>query len=147
MRTSYRHEASELRRDFVIGCRILTQPFFFQERDWIPIPASWSRHIQQGRTYDATEGDGLRLWESVVERLAAMPTSTLNVSRYGKPVLISPRLGQGAFRISVTSVYQRRCAITGEKTLPILDAAHIRPYGDGGQHDVTNGFLDRKSVV
>lgn len=24
-----------------------------------------------------------------------------------------------------TEAYQRRCAITGEKTLPVLDAAHI----------------------
>ena len=38
------------------------------------------------------------------------------------------------------SVYQHRCAVTGERTLPILDAAHIRPYEEGGEHDVTNGF-------
>ena len=67
-------------------------------------------------------------------------------SRYGSPVLIRPRLGQGAFRVAVTSVYQHRCIVTGERTLPILDAAHIRPYEEGGEHDVTNGLLLRTDI-
>lgn len=66
--------------------------------------------------------------------------------RYGEPTLIRPRLGQGAFRASVTSVYQHRCALTGERTLPILDAAHIRPYDQGGEHEVTNGLLLRTDI-
>jgi putative restriction endonuclease len=28
----------------------------------------------------------------------------------------------------VTEAYHRRCAISGEKTLPVLNAAHIQPY-------------------
>ena len=35
------------REDFVIGCRILTQPFFLDRADWIPVP-SWARQIVQG---------------------------------------------------------------------------------------------------
>ena len=66
--------------------------------------------------------------------------------RYAEPILIRPRLGQGAFRVSITSVYQHRCAVTGERTLPILDAAHIRPYDQGGEHDVTNGLLLRTDI-
>ena len=56
-------------------------------------------------------------------------------ARYGEPQLIHPRLGQGAFRVLVTDIYNRRCAITHERTLPALEAAHIRPYGDGGEHE------------
>ena len=66
--------------------------------------------------------------------------------RHGSPILIRPRLGQGAFRVSVTSVYQHQCALTGERTLPILDAAHIRPYEEGGEHDVMNGLLLRTDI-
>lgn len=51
------------------------------------------------------------------------------------------RLGQGAFRVVVTDAYQRRCAITGEKTLPVLEAAHIKPYAEEGPHAVNNGLL------
>jgi putative restriction endonuclease len=142
----YRNQPDDPRDDYMIGCRILTQPFFFPEQQWIPIPASWSPHIQQGRTYDALQGDGRRLWESVMEREMPQTGVPIAVSRYGEPMLIHPRLGQGAFRVSVTDVYQRRCAVTGEKTLPILDAAHIQPYAEGGEHDVTNGLLLRTDI-
>jgi putative restriction endonuclease len=91
----YRGRADDPRQDYMIGCRILTQPFFFPEHQWIPIPASWSRHIQQGRTYDAAEGDGRRLWEAVMEREAQQPGAPITAPRYGDPMLIRPRLGQG----------------------------------------------------
>jgi putative restriction endonuclease len=91
----YRGQADDPRQDYMIGCRILTQPFFFPEHQWIPIPASWSRHIQQGRTYDAAEGDGRRLWEAVMEREAQQPGAPITAPRYGDPMLIRPRLGQG----------------------------------------------------
>jgi putative restriction endonuclease len=142
----YREQEDDLRQDYMIGCRILTQPFFFPDNEWIPIPESWSRHIQQGRTYDAAVGDGKRLWELVMDRVATRADAPISVPRYGEPVLIRPRLGQGAFRVGVTGVYQRRCAVTGERTLPILDAAHIRPYGDDGDHEITNGLLLRTDV-
>lgn len=63
--------------------------------------------------------------------------------RYGTPTLISPRLGQGAFRVLVTDAYKRRCAITGESTLPVLEAAHILPFVNSGPHQVSNGLLLR----
>ncbi|MCA9687151.1 MAG: HNH endonuclease, partial [Myxococcales bacterium] len=31
-------------------------------------------------------------------------------------------------------------AVTGEHSLPVLDTAHIRPYADGGSHDIDNGL-------
>ena len=39
-----------------------------------------------------------------------------------------------------------RCAITRERTLPALEAAHIRPYADGGEHAASNGILMRRDV-
>jgi putative restriction endonuclease len=60
--------------------------------------------------------------------------------------MVRPRLGQGAFRLAVTDAYDRRCAVSGEKTLPILDAAHIRSYGEGGEHDPANGLLLRTDI-
>ena len=46
----------------------------------------------------------------------------------------------------VTDLYQRRCAITQERTLPALEAAHIRPYGEGGGHEAQNGLLLRRDI-
>lgn len=53
---------------------------------------------------------------------------------------------EGAFRILVTDIYQRRCAVTQERTLPALEAAHIRPYADGGAHEARNGLLLRRDI-
>jgi putative restriction endonuclease len=66
--------------------------------------------------------------------------------RYGDPLLIRPRLGQGIFRSEVIAAYERECAVTGEHSLPVLEAAHIRPYSDAGLHEVPNGLLLRSDV-
>ena len=42
--------------------------------------------------------------------------------------------------------YDRRCAITGSKIRPVLQAAHIRPVTDGGEHRLDNGLLLRSDV-
>jgi putative restriction endonuclease len=70
----YRNHPENPHEDYSIGCRILTQPFFFPENQWIPVPSSWSPHIQQGRTYDTSDPDGLSLWRAVMEREAQQPS-------------------------------------------------------------------------
>jgi HNH endonuclease len=144
----YRRTDPSDRSDFSIGCRILTQPFFFEEPDWIPVPPSWSSNIVSFKTYSADDGEGLALWEAVNDRLMRSPFPGLAdaAARFGAPHLIRPRLGQGAFRVLVTDIYQRRCAVTEERTLPALEAAHIRPYGDGGEHEAPNGLLLRRDI-
>jgi putative restriction endonuclease len=138
-----------------IGCRILTQPFFLPQEDWFDAP-NWPPHLQGYKTYSTDAADGLSLWEKVGANLPGMEApaapsygtglSDVPTSGWGGPTLIRPRLGQGAFRIVVTDNYNRRCAVTGEKTLPALDAAHIRPYAEHGQHEPTNGLLLRRDI-
>jgi len=65
---------------------------------------------------------------------------------YGEPALVRQRLGQGAFRILVTDTYERRCAVTHEKALPALEAAHIRPVAQEGKHRIDNGLLLRSDI-
>ena len=64
---------------------------------------------------------------------------------HGAPQVVQPRLGQGAFRIAVTSAYGA-CAVSGEHSFPALEAAHVRPYADGGAHALPNGLLLRADV-
>lgn len=142
----YRHADPGDRTDFEIGCRVLTQPFFLPRSGWIPVPASWSRNIVAYKGYSTDEADGRRLWETVQSFLEAAPGIAEAPARYGDPVLIRPRLGQGAFRVLVTDLYERRCAVTRERTLPALEAAHIRPYSDGGAHEASNGLLFRRDI-
>ena len=123
-----------------IGCIILTDVFYFDEQDWIPAPENFSKSIVQGKRYYTENEDGLRLFKEVQERLQPVIDLSGQVDRYRESVT-KHRLGQGAFRVVVTDAYQRRCAITGEKTLPVLEAAHIKPYAADGPHSVNNGLL------
>lgn len=98
------------------------------------MPSSFASQTVVGKGHDTGDEDGRALWDAVTERAALdLPEpSTAATERYGAPVLVRPRLGQGAFRVLVTDAYGRRCSVSGEKTLPILDAADIRSYADGG---------------
>jgi putative restriction endonuclease len=145
----YRKSAASDRTDFMIGCRILTQPLFLPRDQWIRLPDDWAPNIVSFKGYSTHESEGLRLWEAFQSAAAAAAVPGLSdkgQSRYGEPALVRPRLGQGAFRVLVTDSYARRCAISGEKTLPALDAAHIRPFADGGAHEASNGILMRRDI-
>jgi len=151
----YRKALPDDRIDFRIGYRILTQPFFLHESDWFE-PPNWPPHFQGYKIYSTDTPDGLMLWESVQSHLQSSASyrtdspyrgaSEVPAGGWGEPALIRPRLGQGAFRIVVTDNYDRRCAVTGEKTLPALDAAHIRPYAEHGEHEPSNGLLLRRDI-
>ena len=88
------------------------------------------------------------MWNAVQAPLAGRHVGAVREeqARYGEPVAVRPRLGQGAFRLLVTDNYDRRCAVTRERTLPVLDAAHIIPYGEGGSHEPANGILLRRDI-
>ena len=36
--------------------------------------------------------------------------------------------------------------MTNERTLPVLEAAHIRPYANGGTHEIANGLCLRTDL-
>jgi putative restriction endonuclease len=46
----------------------------------------------------------------------------------------------------VTDAYERRCVVTNERTLPVLEAAHIKPYSLHGPHELSNGLLLRSDL-
>ncbi|MCC7114320.1 MAG: HNH endonuclease [Burkholderiales bacterium] len=141
------YRAEQVVGDPEIGCNVLNRPFFWSEDAWIPVPADWAPNIVQGKGYASTEPAGARLWSDVLERLRPVATEQVaDAPRFGADYLTHARLGQGAFRVLVTEAYDRRCAVTGEKTLPVLEAAHIRPYAESGPHLVSNGLLLRSDL-
>ena len=147
----HRRAQPDPHQDYPIGCIILEQPFFLDTHEAIRVPGSFARNIVSGKRYELTSEDGRMLWESVQACLrgciaAGEYTSDRPRPVYGDPVLVRPRIGQGTFRVLVTDAYQRRCAITREKALPVLQAAHIKPISEGGQHRIDNGLLLRSDV-
>jgi putative restriction endonuclease len=152
-----RNAIAQLRSNIVvapstnIGSTVLVEPVFLPPALWFDLPASWSPSIQRGKLYSTDSTEGLQLWNRLLERAGisgtvSFPGLSEEQARFGTPTLFTPRLGQGAFRIAVTEAYGRQCAVTNGKVLPALDAAHIKPYADGGLHTKSNGILLRKDI-
>lgn len=157
MVSAYRTEWWEINP--TIGCIVLTNPIFFKKDDWIPAPENWAKSIVQGKSYSTDEEIGKRLWNQIEILLEKYLVSdqahdgksqllleNVESPAYGKSILTKVRLGQGAFRILITDAYSRKCSITGEKTLPVLEAAHIKPYAKSGPHFISNGILLRSDM-
>lgn len=140
--------------DYLIGCIILVDPFFWPRDWWIEQPRDFKSQTQRGKTYDLSSGIGRELWAEIRERLGReRPTRVVA----GKPAPDIPggfsdalprprRIGQGTFRVVITDVYSRRCAVTAERALPALEAAHIRPFSIEPEHYIANGILLRSDL-
>ncbi len=145
----FRHLPEDETNDYQIGCSLLQRPFFFDEVDWIPLPSDFSKNVATGKLYDSTTPAGNSLWNAVRARLqASQPGGATDAQgeMFGEPTLVGYRLGPGGFRLLLTDLYQRRCAISGEAVLPVLESVHIRPVNEGGLHRVDNGLLLRSDI-
>jgi len=136
-----------------IGCVLVVQPTFFSQDRWVAPPRDWPARTQVDKRYDLLAGEGARVWRECLAAASREPRPEPGTSvaeaekpRNGTPQLVTPRLGQGVFRVAVTDAYQRACAVTGEHPLPALEAARIRPFADDGPHDVRNGVLLRADI-
>jgi putative restriction endonuclease len=149
-----RREVPRPWEDYTIGCILLAEPFFWDEDDWIEGPPGWSPQIVRGRTYDLRVQPGKGLWDLVVQRIAANREAVDQVREaqpeefggVGDPVERPRRIGQGTFSSMIRDFYGRACAISAERALPALDAAHIRPFADERKHSIRNGILLRSDV-
>jgi len=153
---SYRTDKTDVSPQ--IGCIVLTNPIFFNQQDWIETPENWSKSIVQGKAYSTEDEIGRKIWDQVELLLQKYllptehtPDNEFMLLRepsdgYKTSILSKVRIGQGAFRVLITDAYQRRCSISGEKTLPVLESAHIKSYAQLGPHSVSNGILLRSDI-
>ncbi len=132
-----------------IGCTILRDAIFWPESRWIPwgAPEGWASNIVQGKTERdqvraarlaaAVLAEARRVPEDLAERFVPLDLDErVMVLRE-----LTDREGQGAFRLRLLRAYDGQCAITGEHTAPVLDAAHIQPYLGPRSNHVQNGLL------
>ncbi len=147
----YRGRLDDGRQDPEIGCIMLRDVRFFGPDEAVDAPPGWSGNIVQGRSYDLASAEGsyleevlealLRIHAAVDERAASVPGGV-----FGTPRLAPVRVGQTAFKALVQEAYGRRCAVTGDKIVPVLQAAHIRPVTAEGENRIDNGVLLRSDV-
>lgn len=154
----YRKAAGkEYRPDPEINCLVLTAPIFFRKPDWIPAPADWRDPIVTGKVYNTQTPIGGQLWADVSATMLryqqspflqelATESMVLESPALYREALTKVRIGQGAFQALVTQAYGKKCAISGEKTLPVLEAAHIQPFSQAGPNSLANGLLLRSDL-
>ncbi|TWP38524.1 HNH endonuclease [Leekyejoonella antrihumi] len=142
--------------DPTIGCILLRDSFFVEPDDELPVPSTYPGSAVRGRGYSADNGEWSYIEEAFAQMLlsANVPilhpdsdaASFIDGPTRGEPRLFIPRVGQKGFKSLVLSSYHHRCAISGAKITPTLQAAHIRPVSEGGEHRVDNGMLLRSDV-
>ena len=140
--------------DDEVVCIMLKSPFFLPPESWREIPFDYDVTAQQGKYFPLTTITGSSLFEWAQSHLAQIeyfqyesaPLVETKKESTKRLILSNYRVGQGSFRVLVSEAYERRCAITGERTLPVLDAAHIVPDSCGGEMCVTNGVLLRTDL-
>ena len=132
-----------------VQCMVLLDARFWPDARWVP----WDEErgyantgVQMGRTEKDPKNVAVLL-DAIRQDGATVPPEL----RTGfEPVLIDEREvaarsrvvreGQGAFRLRLLEAYGG-CAITGEHTEPVLDAAHIQPYLGRSSNHPCNGLI------
>lgn len=149
----YRKQPIGLDEDPVIGCIFVRDTIFFPNESTVDPPPGFASNVVQGKTYELADASVGGYFELLVHRLLGT-TVEIDLAEpwhrpgpvYGDPRLVPQRLGQQSFKAVVLGAYSRRCAITGNKVQPVLQAAHIRPLPKGGEHRVDNGLLLKSDV-
>jgi putative restriction endonuclease len=137
-----------------IGCVILRDVVFFEQHETVAAPEDFRLSIVKGKRYNL---EGLTVDPNVtfaVAKYVDMGLSSsfkdnidlLSAVTRGTARLTVPRVGQQAFKAVVAEAYHHHCALTGDKVRPVLEAAHILPVSEGGQHRVDNGLLLRSDM-
>lgn len=150
----YRREPIDRLADPEIGCVLLRDIIFFNEEESIPSSPDFSPNIVRGKTYDL---DLLGREHPVIAAVTRylnpgasdfdLEARTLTQQQTrGEARLVLQRVGQRAFRALVAEAYHHKCALTGDKVRPVLEAAHIVPVETGGQHRIDNGLLLRSDM-
>lgn len=132
-----------------LGCTILRDARLWEPARWIAWGEAqgWKRNIVQGKTVDDPGLASRLLGEIQYDAIDTPPdladdyAPTEIDERHVVLARTVRREGQGAFRARILDAYGRRCAITGERTEPVLDAAHVQPYLGPMSNHVQNGLL------
>jgi putative restriction endonuclease len=146
------HADFRAREDPDIGCILLRDVVFFPDNGIAGPPPEFARSLVQGKTYDIDDPRYGGYFDILTAQVLGGGV-TVDIASwshdgpmFSDPRLRRERLGQRGFQVAVLNAYHRRCAITGTRIWPALQAAHIRPVTRGGEHRLDNGVLLRSDV-
>jgi putative restriction endonuclease len=149
----YRRTPIASGEDPMIGCVFVRDVVFFPTEGLAEPPPDFATNIVQGKSYELADQPARDYFAELLSRLLGGMFDADSGGTwqrpgpvYGDPRLVAQRLGQRAFQAVVLGAYSRKCAVTGDKIVPVLQAAHIRPLPAGGEHRLDNGLLLRSDV-
>jgi putative restriction endonuclease len=150
----YRSTPIGIGEDPEIGCRFVRDVRFFPQDAIAEPPPGFARNIVQGKSYNLADQAVAPYFDMLMQSLLGGAVVELDFSQpwhrpgpvFGDPRLAPYRLGQRSFQAVVLNAYRRRCAISGTHITPVLQAAHIRPVTEGGEHRLDNGLLLRSDI-
>jgi putative restriction endonuclease len=132
-----------------LGCTLLRNLTFWPDHRWL----AWReergfrrQNVRGGREKDPANAallmatvaaDGAATPPDLVSNFRLLDTDERRRVEHEEAV----REGQRVFRARLLDAYGRQCAITGEHTEPVLEAAHIQPYLGPASNHVQNGLL------
>lgn len=155
---SYRRKAGLNVEDIAnqrVMCLVLRDLEFLPPGEWLPWDTreEWHDNVVAFKTYSLTSGVGEVLREFLTSLNRSAP---LDLAGNFEPIIddtrqlaearIVVREAQGAFRSKLLAAYSGACAVTGEHSTPVLDAAHIQPYRGVVSNHVQNGLVMRTDL-
>jgi putative restriction endonuclease len=133
-----------------VGCNILRDAVFWPESRWIPWSEDegWKPNIVKGKREKDPALASRLIAEIQFDQMQTPaefdPAPFTPIDADEREFLMArtaKREGQGTFRTRLLDSFTRRCAITGEHTEIVLDAAHIQPYLGPRSNHPQNGLL------
>lgn len=153
--SQYRREPIQPDEDPVVGCVMLNDVRIVPDDMQLNAPTDFGKSVVKGKSYVLDSDQRNPVVDMFVRNLAyTADAATLERQEvravdgpvFGEPRLVRPRLGQGGFKTLVREAYDKKCAITGHKIVPTLQAAHIVPVSKNGENRIDNGILLRSDV-
>jgi putative restriction endonuclease len=153
----YRREPIGPYHDPEIGCVFIRDVTFFPDDLTFDPPPGFALNIVQGKGYDMGDPAVAGYFGDLMQIVLGGPLPVeIDLGQpwhstrppFGQPKLAPYRMAQQAFKAVVMDAYHGRCAITGTKIRPVLEAAHILPVSPrhGGENRMDNGLLLRSDV-
>lgn len=143
-------ESDHFELDRPLACMILRGVEFWAQDKWIPwgeaqgfaapiVTGKFENDAMRAARLEASIGSVGEI--RAAEFAGAFRLVDADGRRWREQSAQAVREGQSSFRLRLLDVYGSQCAITGEHTLPVLDAAHIQPYLGRASNHIQNGIV------
>ncbi len=151
-----------IKQDAKLNCLILGEIELLNEQDYIelldkefPAPVMGAKYFSEQSiarienefslrlpNQPASTGDLVATFAKIENERLFNPDA-ISTARETALRAIAIRRGQPEFRQKILSAYSGTCAVSGETTLGVLEAAHIVPYRGSDTNTIQNGLLLR----